>query len=210
MPGAGLRLFDPIAAQEMLHLAQAWNLFPEPSAAPRTITGQISSRFKYYPLQLPLEAAGSALERWTDSYNSSALPISRLPVTKDADGPDFHSVGQLYGLIASGFKNIPEEVLFVGFEDRQVGTDLVDFPDLVKVTNRKFALTAIELVTHQGEGIRPTEKTVISASSARFAVRISSKWQRRKRTARFLIPCARASPTRLLRTIPPSRDFART
>lgn len=141
-----------IAAQEMLHLAQAWNLLAAIGGSPYYYRPNFPQDSKYYPLQLPLEAAGFSLGT-LDRFIQFERPSDLAPaVTKD--GPDFHSVGQLYGLIASGFQNIPEEVLFVGFEDRQVGTDLVDFPDLVKVTNRKSALTAIELVTHQGEGIR--------------------------------------------------------
>lgn len=69
-----------------------------------------------------------------------------------ADDPAYASVGELYALILSGFERISPVALFVGDPDAQVGSDLVDFPDIIKVTGLESAQEAINLIVEQGEG----------------------------------------------------------
>jgi len=71
---------------------------------------------------------------------------------EDAEEIQFGSVGELYGLIESGFSNIDEKKLFIGAPTQQMTKDLFHFPDLVKVVDRASAIKAIEEITEQGEG----------------------------------------------------------
>ena len=70
----------------------------------------------------------------------------------DAEEIDFSSIGELYGLIESGFRNIDEKKLFIGSPTQQMTRELVHFPDLVPVVDRASAIKAIEEITEQGEG----------------------------------------------------------
>jgi hypothetical protein len=71
------------------------------------------------------------------------------------DGSPYRTVGELYSRILSGFATIPESRLFIGNPERQVGRDIVDFPDIVRVTDRASAIEAITVITEQGEGTVP-------------------------------------------------------
>jgi Ferritin-like len=145
-----------IAAQEMLHLAQVWNMQAAIGGTPYYLRPNFPQPPRYYPLNLPLRLERfslAALDRFIQ-YERPASVIVRPenPLSGPAE-PAFKTVGELYELIRSGFENIPEKTLFVGYPDRQVGADLVDFPDLVKVTDRASAVEAIRRITHQGEGV---------------------------------------------------------
>src|SRR5262249_12423267 len=65
---------------------------------------------------------------------------------------DFGSVGELYALIESGFRNIKEKELFIASPTQQMTQNLVHFPDLVPVVDRDSAIKAIHEITEQGEG----------------------------------------------------------
>src|SRR6202011_3507056 len=67
-----------------------------------------------------------------------------------ADGEAFTTIGELYISIEKGITDLPNAI--VGAPAAQVGPDLVDFPDLVKVVDVESAQRAIRLITHQGEG----------------------------------------------------------
>jgi hypothetical protein len=144
-----------IAAQEMLHLAQVWNLQAAIGGRPYYLRPNFPQPSKYYPLNLPLR-----LERFSLATLDRFIQFERpADVIVHAEGalegaeplPAFKTVGQLYELIADDFVGIPN--LFLGHPDRQVGQDLVDFPDLVRVSSVEDALRAIQLITRQGEGI---------------------------------------------------------
>lgn len=144
-----------IAAQEMLHLAQVWNLQSAIGGMPYYLRPNFPQPSKYYPLNLPLRIERFSLAT-LDRFIQFERPADVIVRPEGAlEGPeplpDFRTVGQLYELIADGFRNIPD--LFVGHTGRQVGQDLVDFPDLVRVENTEDALRAIKLITTQGEGI---------------------------------------------------------
>ena len=72
----------------------------------------------------------------------------------DAEEIEFGSVGELYGLIESGFRNINEQELFIGSPTQQMTKDLAHFPDLIKVVDRESAIQAVHEITKQGEGRR--------------------------------------------------------
>lgn len=150
-----------VASQEMLHLAQAWNLLTAIGGTPYYSRPNFPQNSKYYPLNVPLETEPFGLkalrrfilyERPAEISPERALALGTDDL--ETDSPfRFSSVGELYRLIASGFGTIPEHILFVGKPERQVGPELVDFPDLIRVTNRQTALLAIDMITHQGEGL---------------------------------------------------------
>lgn len=65
---------------------------------------------------------------------------------------NYSSVGELYARIRLGFETIPEEQLFIGDKNRQLGASEVDFPDIVRVVSRQTAVEAIRMIVEQGEG----------------------------------------------------------
>lgn len=150
-----------VASQEMLHLAQAWNLLAAIGGTPYYLRPNFPQGTKYYPLHLSLalEPFGHrTLQRFIFYESPQRVSADRVYASAlklDHDGSpqfEFHSVGELYSLIKSGFETIPESKLFIAPRDRQVGQELVDFPDIVKVINRDTAQHAIDMIMHQGEG----------------------------------------------------------
>jgi len=147
-----------VASQEMLHLAQAWNLltalggtlyYPRPNFPQNT---------KYYPLhmRLALEPYGErslerfiAYEKPVDLRQEHAF-VEKTSKPRAADGDNFRTIGELYHLIERAISDLPNAI--VGDPNAQVDRDLVDFPDIVKVVDVESALQAIHLMTHQGEG----------------------------------------------------------
>jgi hypothetical protein len=145
-----------IAAQEMLHLAQVWNMQAAIGGTPYYMRPNFPQPPKYYPLNLPLRTERfslAALDRFIQYERPATIILRSESPLSGSPQPAFKTVGELYALIKSGFENIPEETLFVGYPNRQVGADLVDFPELVKVIDRASALEAIRRITHQGEGV---------------------------------------------------------
>lgn len=144
-----------IAAQEMLHLAQAWNLLAAIGGTPYYLRPNFPQGSKYFPLNLPFETERfgiNSLDRFINFEQPDKRYIYFFKQSDDNQLPPFQSVGELYRLIASGFENLPEKQLFVGFPERQVGSELIDFPNIVKVIDRPSALEAIRRITEQGEG----------------------------------------------------------
>lgn len=144
-----------VAAEEMLHLAQAWNLLSAMGGMPWYGRPNFPQPCNYYPLNLPLEARPfslGTLERFIafeTPSDPSATPLSPVP---GDDAPDFRTVGELYGLVAQGILSFPEKTLFLGDPRNQVDRELVDFPNLTVVKDRPSALQAIHTITEQGEG----------------------------------------------------------
>lgn len=144
-----------VASQEMLHLAQAWNLLAAIGGTPYYQRPNFPQGSKYYSLGLPLtlEPFGrGALQRFR-LYESPLNASPERSFFKELGAnPSYRTVGELYGHIASGFRTIPEDRLFIGVRERQIDEKLVDFPDIVRVVDRDSAILAIESITHQGEG----------------------------------------------------------
>ena len=151
-----------VASEEMLHLAQAWNLLAAIGGTPYYYRPSFPVSSRYYRLHLPLQlqAFGSAALKRFIMYELPAhippeemaaqlgLPASQAPTSADL------AVGELYALVRSGFHDIPERQLFVGAPERQVGQDIVDFPDIVRVVDRESADAAITMIMEQGEGTK--------------------------------------------------------
>jgi len=65
---------------------------------------------------------------------------------------DYETVGEFYHKIASGFKTIPEDILFIGPKEAQANARFVDLSGkLISVTDKDSALQAIEMIVEQGE-----------------------------------------------------------
>ena len=150
-----------IASQEMLHLALVWNLTTAIGGTPYYFRPNFPQGPKYYPIRVPiaLEPFGPrSLRRFILYEHPQAAAQGRdvksllNAAASDGEEIDFSSVGELYRLIESGFRDIDEKELFIGEPNRQMTKDLVHFPDLVPVVDRASAIKAIEEITHQGEG----------------------------------------------------------
>jgi Ferritin-like len=150
-----------IASQEMLHLALVWNLTTAIGGTPYYLRPNFPQDSKYYPdkARLALEPFGvQSLRRFILYERPTALKAEQefrallaAPGEDEAD-IEFGSIGELYALIESGFRSIPENQLFIGKPTQQMTRELVHFPDLVAVTDRATALKAVHTITHQGEG----------------------------------------------------------
>lgn len=154
-----------IASQEMLHLAQAWNLLAAIGGTPYFIRPAFPQDNDYYPLGLPLRLDPfgvetirrfAAFERPADQEPEAIQALVEFDDVSDVARFAFNSVGELYGLIASGLTNIPEPTLFLPAAGFQITAALVDFPALVAVRDRESALDAVGMITSQGEGT-PTD-----------------------------------------------------
>ena len=151
-----------IASQEMLHLALVWNMMTAIGGTPYYLRPNFPQSSKYYPLNIPIELEPfglSSLRRfilYEHPQNEDPKQGLKSLLTfagEDAEEFNFGSVGELYGLIESGFRNIDEKELFIGSHTQQMTSDLIHFPDLVPVFDRASAIKAIAEITHQGEGI---------------------------------------------------------
>ncbi len=147
-----------VASEEMLHLAQAWNLLSAIGGTPYYLRPNFPQGSRYYPLGLPLllEPFGCRAVRRFVYYElpRSEAPDLELCRAVGLDQPEYATVGELYELIRQGIGRLPRRTLFLGSPANQVGPELVDFPDLIKVVDRESAFRAIDMITEQGEGTR--------------------------------------------------------
>jgi hypothetical protein len=152
-----------IASQEMLHLALVWNLTTTIGGTPYYLRPNFPQDSNYYPAKFRLALEPFSVEclrrfivyERPTAFNAEHEIRALLALPgEDAAEIRFGSIGELYALIESGFKNIPEDELFVGSPAKQMTRDLVHFPDLVGVTDRDTAVKAIGTITHQGEGTK--------------------------------------------------------
>lgn len=144
-----------VASQEMLHLAQAWNLLAAIGGSPYYLRPNFPQELKYYSFGHPLTLepfSRGALQRFRLYESPLDVSPERSFFKELGVDPSYHTVGELYAHIASGFRAIPEDRLFIGVRDRQIDERLVDFPDIVRVVDRDSAILAIENITNQGEG----------------------------------------------------------
>lgn len=144
-----------VASQEMLHLAQAWNLLAAIGGTPYYLRPNFPQSSKYYSFGHPLtlEPFGrGALQRFRFYESPINVSPERSFFKELGVQPGYRTVGELYERIDTGFQTIPEDELFIGIRDRQIDQRLVDFPDIVRVVDRVSARLAIDTITHQGEG----------------------------------------------------------
>jgi hypothetical protein len=151
-----------VAAQEMLHLAQAWNLLVAAGGAPYYLRPNFPQNSKYYPLHLPLTLRPFSVETLSGfvAYEKPAAmstehaklldSLSRLKPPNGRPVP-YLSIAQLYDRILEGFETLPD--VFVADPARQTGRETADFPDLVPVTDLDSARRAIARSRFQGEGV---------------------------------------------------------
>jgi len=151
-----------IAAQEMLHLAQVWNLLVAIGGTPYYLRPNFPQKARYYPLNVPLELdrfEARTLQRFLayERPRTTTLPWPAFAPPPTTPGA-YETVGDLYERVAAAFRTLPEHGLFVADAARQTGPALADFPDIVRVIDRTSALRAVDLLTVQGEGIT-TDRT---------------------------------------------------
>jgi hypothetical protein len=151
-----------VAAQEMLHLAQAWNLLVAAGGAPYYFRPNFPQASKFYPLHIPLSLTPFsvdtlsrfvAYEKPAEVSDDHARVLNSLGALRPPSGKQaaFHSIAELYDRILEGFEQLPD--IFVAAPARQTGTDTADFPDLVRVADLESARRAIARIRLQGEGV---------------------------------------------------------
>ncbi|MRI55309.1 hypothetical protein D8770_15250 [Methylobacterium sp. DB1607] len=147
-----------VAAEEMLHLAQVWNILAAVGGSPHYGRPNFPQRRTYYGFDQPLALEGFD-SRALDRFIAYEMPIDLLPdrtaaqAQTDDDAPArFRSVGELYGLIADQIRALPEESLFFAGSQGEMTPEVAHFPDLLPVRDARSALAAIALITEQGEG----------------------------------------------------------
>jgi hypothetical protein len=151
-----------VASQEMLHLALVWNLTTSIGGTPYYLRPNFPQEPSYYPLKVPLKLepfSAKSLRRFV-KYEHPSEPTPTEDEVKalleeageDEEEFSFESIGEMYELIKQGFEGIDEKELFIGGRTLQMTPELVHFPDLVAVVDRKSARRAIEEITEQGEG----------------------------------------------------------
>jgi len=150
-----------VASQEMLHLALVWNLTTAIGGTPYYLRPNFPQDSRFYPLnaRLALEPFGLKSLRRFILYErpqklSPERDLKRLLAFEgeDAEDIEFGSIGELYALIESGFRNLNEKELFIGTPTQQITSDMIHFQEMVSVTDRASAIKAIETITEQGEG----------------------------------------------------------
>ncbi len=147
-----------VASQEMLHLAQAWNLLTALGGTPYYLRPNFPQSSKYYPIHMRLalepfgEAALARFIGYEKPLNVSAehLHVEAFVKPRKEDPADFRTIGELYEIIKHAVTELPNAI--VGEPSAQVGPELIDFPDIIKVVDVDSARGAIDMVTHQGEG----------------------------------------------------------
>ncbi len=150
-----------IAAQEMLHLSQVWNLLNAIGGTPYYFRPNFPQTSKYYPFNVPLALEPFSLE------TLQRFILYELPADTDEktfakqtfgsiseDDYTYKTVGELYRMIREGFATIDENSLFIGDVNLQMGVDEIDFPEIIKVIDGTSALAAIDMITEQGEGVK--------------------------------------------------------
>lgn len=145
-----------VAAEEMLHLAQAWNLLAAVGGAPYFLRPNFPQKRTYYGFDVPLalEPFGERALRRFIAYETPADQLAPRPHDQSNDDAPAHykSVGALYGLIRDQIIGLPEDELFFPSRVGEMGPEETHFPDLIPITGRVSALAAIDLITEQGEG----------------------------------------------------------
>jgi CDGSH-type Zn-finger protein len=171
-----------VAIEEMLHLAQVANLLTAIGGAPHLRRTNFPVPANAFPLglQMTLEPFSRELiERLLcfEMPEPGILPPERQSefdrIRNRICGPlhpcdvprvrgtepfevDFHTVGELYRKIESGFAKIPQRRLFIGPPEAQAKAEYLDLVgQLLPVVDRDSACRAIEMIIKQGES--PTD-----------------------------------------------------
>ena len=138
-----------VATQEMLHLAQAWNLLQAVGGTPYHMHPQFPLARGELPIHVTMSLApfsAATLKRFLGWERPADLGDATT-----ASEP-YSTVGELYNQIERLFDTLPPGDLFITDPALQIGPELADFPDLVRVTDADSAREAIRRIRHQGEG----------------------------------------------------------
>jgi hypothetical protein len=167
-----------VAAEEMLHLAQVTNLLTAIGGAPHfrrmnfpvaadafplgiamtlePFSRSLIERFICFEMPGPgilLPERQAEFDRLRDAACGPLRPcdVPRIRGTEPFD-VDFHTVGELYRKIESGFQKIPQRRLFIGPPEAQAKAGYLDLAgELVAVVDRESAARAIDMIIKQGE-----------------------------------------------------------
>ena len=147
-----------VAAEEMLHMAQVWNLLVAIGGTPYCLRPNLPQSSRYYPIRarLTLEPFGErSLRRFityeTPARSATGWAVRAARLSKSELERGHVTIGTLYATVADGFRSIDD--LFVGDRADQVGAATAMFSDLVEVHDTDSAIQAIAMITHQGEGV---------------------------------------------------------
>jgi hypothetical protein len=150
-----------IAAQEMLHLSQVWNLLTAIGGTPYYFRPNFPQPSKYYPFNVPLKLEPfslEALQRFIlyelPSYIDEKAFAKKTFGYISEDDYSYKTVGELYTIIKEGITAIDEKELFIGDPNLQIGKEEIDFHEIIKIYDRSSAIDAIDMITEQGEGTK--------------------------------------------------------
>jgi Ferritin-like len=169
------KLLRGIAVEEMLHMALVANVMASIGAAPYFGRPNFPQRSGYFPSGIILDLVPfgeqalkhflylerpEGMERQdAEGFVPSAPP--REPLSEDElmpRGQEFLTVGHLYRGIENGLRTLVERVgeraVFVGSARAQATPELLQWPQVVAVTDLDSALAAIGEIIEQGEGAR--------------------------------------------------------
>ncbi len=173
--GRWRKLLRGIAVEEMLHLSLVANVMSSIGAAPVFGRPNFPQRSGYFPasVQLDLMPFGERalkhflyLERpeGMERHDAEGF-VPRAPAREPLSeteamprGQEFMTVGHLYRGVEDGLRSLTarlgEERLFVGAPRAQATPELLQWPQVVAVTDLDSALRAVSEIIEQGEGAR--------------------------------------------------------
>jgi len=152
-----------VAVDEMGHLGTVCNLLAAIGSSPHFDRPGFPQTTGYYPFDFELLRFGDeALRRFVAAElprGGSVSDCLQDPILKSAfalelvpEVPPYEYVGELYEHIKTGFRDLPEDALFIGAPTRQVDNEWSVEVDMRVVTGRASALAAIDDLVRDGEG----------------------------------------------------------
>mgnify|MGYP003626299504 CR=1 FL=1 len=151
-----------VAAQEMLHLGQAWNLITALGGSPYIRRPSFPQPAKWFQLPVALSLRRFD-ERTLDRFVYYENPVEPTPGTDaggrvsekdewpDGEAFEFGSVGELYEECRRLIELLGDEAI-INVEELQATRATVHFPDIIPVTSVESAIAAIDRIVDQGEG----------------------------------------------------------
>ncbi|CAM03571.1 ferritin-like protein [Saccharopolyspora erythraea NRRL 2338] len=149
-----------VVLEEMLHLTLAANLVNALGGNPRL---DQAHNLPSYPAKAPYSAESVTpfpLTPFSRAALDMFIAIESPPYGKPKwDTRGWHTIGQFYGLIDKGLRNLVkrhrERGVFTGDPDKQVGPEHFynSGGEVIKVTDLRSAREAIEVIIEEGEGL---------------------------------------------------------
>ena len=144
-----------VAAQEMQHLAEAWNLLLAFGGNAYYGRPPFPQTSKYYHLRHRDSPSLELTVFSRDSLDRFILFEEPDAVAAERQSPlGFDTIGGLYRRVEDLITELDHGSLFLGDRASQVGSGLADFPGLSPITDRDSAIAAVERIIAQGEGTR--------------------------------------------------------